>query len=207
MHTRTIYIVAALLLLGLGLVWFFVTRGPDITNLNSSGTSIVAFGDSLIYGTGASKGNDLVSLLSRSTGTAIKNLGVPGNTTADALSRIDEVTANDPRIVILLLGGNDYLRGVPADQIFTNLGKIITALQEDGAAVLLLGVRGGIFTDSFAERFEELAVTYKTGFVPDVLNGLLGKSAYMADAVHPNDAGYQEIAARVEPVLREMLSH
>ena len=114
--------------------------------------------------------------------------------------------SKNPRIVIVLLGGNDYLRGVSIEQTFANLGKIIGALQENGATVLLLGVRGGVFADPFAEEFEELASVYKTGLVPDVLDGLLGRDSYMSDAVHPNDAGYQEIANRVEPILRKLLS-
>lgn len=206
MHTRTITIAAAAILL-LGVAWwFFSARTPDIANLDSSGATLVAFGDSLIYGTGASTGNDFVSLLSRAVGRPIENLGVPGDTTAQALLRLDAVLEKNPRIVIVLLGGNDYLRGVPAEQTFTNLARIITTIQDAGSAVLLLGVRGGIFTDSYAGQFETLAQTYRTGFVPDVLSGLLGKSAYMSDAVHPNDAGYQEIASRVAPVLAKMLA-
>lgn len=206
MHTRTVTIaIVAILLLGAGW-WLFGARTSDIANLDSSGTTIVAFGDSLVYGTGASRGNDLISLLSRATGRPIENMGVPGDTTAQALSRLDTVLEKNPRVVIILLGGNDYLRGVPAEQTFANLARIITAIQDAGSAVLLLGVRGGIFTDSYAGQFETLAQTYRTGFVPDVLSGLLGKSAFMSDAVHPNDAGYQEIANRVAPVLAKMLA-
>lgn len=165
---------------------------------------IVAFGDSLVYGTGSS-GGGFVKLLEQGIGRPIDNLGVPGDTTADGLARIDEVLDLDASVVILLLGGNDFLRQVPQDTTFSNLATIIERLQADGAAVLLAGVRGGLVRDSFAARFEELADRYGTAYVHDVLDDTFGVDGYMADQVHPNDAGYRVIADRVLPVLREML--
>jgi lysophospholipase L1-like esterase len=165
---------------------------------------IVAFGDSLVYGTGSS-GGGFVKLLEQGIGRPIENLGVPGDTTADGLARIDEVLDLDPSVVILLLGGNDFLRQVPQDTTFANLATIIERLHADGAAVLLAGVRGGLVRDSFAARFEELADRQGTAYVHDVLDDTLGVEGYMADQVHPNDAGYRVIADRVLPVLQEML--
>lgn len=165
---------------------------------------VVAFGDSLVYGTGSS-GGGFVSLLEQSLGRPIENLGVPGDTTAAGLERLDEVLALHPSVVILLLGGNDYLRQVPQDTTFANLSAIIERLQADGATVLLVGVRGGLIRDNFAARFEELADRYGTGYVHDVLDDTLGVRGYMADQVHPNDAGYRVIADRVHPVLAAML--
>ncbi len=165
---------------------------------------IVAFGDSLVYGTG-SPGGGFVKLLEARLGRKIENLGVPGDTTADGLARIDEVLALEPAVVILLLGGNDFLQQVPQDTTFANLEAIITALQADGAAVLLVGVRGGLVRDHFAERFEALADRLGTAYVHDVLDDTLGVEGYMADQVHPNDAGYRVIADRVYPVLAAML--
>lgn len=165
---------------------------------------VVAFGDSLVYGTGSS-GGGFVSLLEQRLGRPIENLGVPGDTTAAGLERLDEVLALHPSVVILLLGGNDYLRQVPQDTTFANLSTIIERLQADGAAVLLTGVRGGLIRDSFAARFEELAQRHGTAYVHDVLDDTLGVEGYMADQVHPNDAGYRVIADRVYPVLAAML--
>lgn len=165
---------------------------------------VVAFGDSLVYGTGSS-GGGFVSLLEQRLGRPIENLGMPGDTTAAGLARLDEVLALQPSVVILLLGGNDYLRQVPEDETFANLETIIQRLQAEGAAVLLAGVRGGLIRDHFAARFEELAERYGTGYVHDVLDDTLGVKGYMADQVHPNDAGYRVIADRVHPVLESML--
>lgn len=165
---------------------------------------IVAFGDSLVYGTGSS-GGGFVKMLEQKLGRPIENLGVPGDTTADGLARIDEVLAFEPSVVILLLGGNDFLRQVPQDTTFANLETIITRLQAEGAAVLLAGVRGGLVRDHVAARFEELADRLETAYVHDVLDDTLGVPDYMADHVHPNDAGYGVIARRVYPVLADML--
>lgn len=165
---------------------------------------IVAFGDSLVHGTGSS-GGGFVRILEDRIGRPIENLGVPGDTTADGLARLDEVLERDPAIVILLLGGNDFLRQVPQDETFGNLATIIERLQTAGAAVLLAGVRGGLLRDSFAARYEELAGRYGTAYVHDVLDDTLGVSGYMADQVHPNDRGYAVIADRIQPVLEAML--
>ena len=188
-------------------VWFFFFRSnePEILNKNSKGTTIVAFGDSLIYGVGSTEGNDFVSLLSQRIGQPIINLGVNGNTTSDGLARISKALDKDPKIVILLLGGNDYLKKVPIEKTFENLDLMVKAIQKQGSMVLLLGVRGGLLADIFADKFEEFAETHKVAFVPNVLDGLIAKNKYMSDAVHPNDAGYKEIADKVEPVLKDLL--
>jgi acyl-CoA thioesterase I len=165
---------------------------------------IVAFGDSLIYGTGSS-GGGFVKQLEQRLGKPIANLGVPGNTTADGIARINEVLERRPAVVLLLLGGNDYLRQVPLDETFANLARIIERLQAEGIAVLLIGVRGGLIRDNFAEHYEELADRYGTAYVHDVLDDTLGVSGYMADQVHPNDEGYGVIADRVYPVLVKMV--
>jgi lysophospholipase L1-like esterase len=177
--------------------------GRDVPKASRDGP-IVAFGDSLVYGTGSS-GGGFVKLLERGIGRPIENLGVPGDTTADGLARIDEVLDLDAGVVIVLLGGNDFLRQVPQDTTFANLSTIIERLQDDGAAVLLAGVRGGLVRDHFAARYEELADRHGTAYVHDVLDDTFGVDGYMADQVHPNDAGYRVIADRMLPVLQQML--
>lgn len=194
--------------IGAVLLWWVIwsVRQPvGIANLDSRGTNIVAFGDSLIAGYGSTAGNDLISDLSARIGQPIINMGHKGDTSAEGLARIEPVLATDPKIVILLFGGNDFLQNVKADVTFNNLAKMIDAIQNRGSAVLLLGVRGGLFTDIYEQRFAVLAQTKHAAFVPNVLSGLIGKEGYMYDPVHPNDSGYSLIADRVEPVLRDML--
>ena len=187
--------------------YWFAPRAPQnaITNFPSSGTDIIAFGDSLVEGVGSSEGKDFVSLLSVQIGQPIINLGVSGNTTADALARISELEKYHPKVVLLLLGGNDYIQRVPPEMTFTNLATIIQKIQASGAVVLLLGIRGGVVVDHFNQQFEQLRDTYKTAYVPDMLEGLFGNNQYMSDEVHPNDAGYAIIASRIYPVLQPLL--
>lgn len=201
---RFVYIVAALLLVALA-GYFLFFRIATVTNYPSAGSDIVAIGDSLVAGTGASAGQDFVSVLSQKIGKPISNLGTPGDTTADVVARLSTLDKYKPKVVIVLVGGNDYLRRVAPAQTFENLAKIITDIHSRGAVVLLLGVRGGLLTDNFRQEFDQLHKTYNTGYVPNVLEGLLGNEEFMADQVHPNAAGYARIAERVYPELVKLL--
>jgi len=135
----------------------------------------------------------------------IVNLGVPGDTTADALRRLDDLLMLDPKAVIVLLGGNDTLKRVPVEATFTNLTAIIESIQGAGAAVVLAGAPGGLYAARYDKEYERLAKVYEVGYVPNILKGLLGRPEYMADAIHPNNEGHMIMAARIEPVLREVL--
>jgi len=204
---RGVLAAAAVLIAGVGLwqVFSAPARGPHITNYPSAGTDIVAFGDSLVAGSGATSGHDFVSLLSEKVGRQIYNLGVPGDTTADALARVSELDRYRPKVVLLLLGGNDHLKKVPIETTFQNLGKLIESIHARGAVVLLLGVKGNLFGDKFAPEFEKLRDVYGTAYVPNVLDGLFGNPDYMADSIHPNDAGNRIIAERIYPELVPLL--
>lgn len=181
-------------------------KSEEIKNYPSRGQDIIAFGDSLVFGQGASSENkNFVSLLSQKLSVPITNLGIPGNTTADALARISDMDKYNPKVVLVLLGGNDYLQKVPIETTFKNLGAIIQKIQSKGSVVLLLGVRGGILNDKFDTEFEKISSQYHTAYVSDVLSGLITNMQYMSDAVHPNDIGYQKIADRVYPVLQKLL--
>lgn len=191
----------------LGLFFFInLNKSSQIKNYPSNGKDIIAFGDSLIFGQGASSDDkNFISLLSQRIGKKIINLGVPGNTTQDALDRINELEKYNPKVVIVLIGGNDYLKKVPIETTFKNLEKIIKKIHDSGSVVLLLGVRGGLLTDKFDTEFEKISSKYHTAYVSDVLSGLVTNMQYMSDAVHPNDLGYQKIADRVYPVLLKII--
>lgn len=201
---RTILLVllgSAALALGL----WKVVAGPSYTNYPPRSGPLVAFGDSLVQGVGAAEGSDFVSRVSRSLNEPIVNLGISGDTTRDGLARLDEVLALKPGVVIVLLGGNDYLQRVPQEETFANLRTIIDTLQEDGALTIVLGVRGGLLTDNYEDGFARLAKDTGSPYVPDVLRNLIGNRQYMADQVHPNDQGYAVIAERVFSTVRPLL--
>ena len=201
---KNAYLLGAGFVIGAAL--FVVFGGePDIKNYPPKDGPIVAFGDSLVQGVGATIGNDLISLLSKKIGEPIVNLGISGNTTAQGLERVDEVLQKEPRVAIVLLGGNDYLRKVPISETFSNLRTIIERIQASGSIVLLLGVRGGLISDRFDSYYEDLAEETGSAYVSDVLSGLITDQRYMSDAIHPNDIGYARIAERVVPVLKEIM--
>lgn len=165
---------------------------------------IVAVGDSLVEGYGATEGNDLVSLLSKKVGLPIENEGVSGNTSADVRARIARALTTNPDIVIVLIGGNDALRKTPLAETEGNIGAILAEVQKVGAAPLLLGVVGGFPQDPYARMFTRLRDQYDAAYVPNVLSGVIGRQEFMSDAIHPNDAGYARIAERVAPVLESV---
>jgi len=200
------YILTAIVIVVvvIGYIFFFATTST-VTNYPSGGTTIVAFGDSLVAGVGATGGSDFVSLLSKQFEEPIVNLGVRGDTTADALGRLDQVLAENPKVVLVLLGGNDYLQQIPKAETFANLNQIVTTIHDSGAVVILLGVRGGLLRDEYQGDYQDLAQSLGTAYVPNVLDGLFANPSLMSDTVHPNDAGYQVIADKVEPVLRDVV--
>ena len=147
-----------------------------------------------------------MSLLSARVGVPIVNAGRSGDTTGSALTRLDSaVLSRNPRIVIVVLGGNDLLRRVPHEETFANLDAIVGRIRGRGAAVILVGLSVGVFTDAYGKRFESLARRTSSGLVPDVLAGILGHPDLMADHIHPNDRGYRMMADRIEPALRDLL--
>ncbi len=166
-------------------------------NYPPKNTLIIAFGDSLVEGVGATPGNDLFSQLEKRIGRPIENLGVAGNTTADGVLRMNKVIGRNPGLVILLLGGNDTLRQIPVTTTEGNLRTLITAFQKGGAVVMFLGVRGGILGREREDMYERVSDELGAIYVSDILSGILLKPELMHDGIHPNDAGYAEIAERL----------
>jgi lysophospholipase L1-like esterase len=138
----------------------------------------------------------------------VVNAGRRGDTTADALERLsDTVLSKNPRLVILLLGGNDFLRQRPRQETRKNLEEIVRRVQARGAIVAIVGMRLGLFTDEYAAVFEETARQFGALYIPAVMKGILSDSKFRSDPIHPNGAGYrliaERIAEKVKPLLRE----
>ena len=195
------FLIAAALLLSLS-----CSRYDDVRNIASGGTSVIAFGDSLTAGYGAGEGEDWPSRLSAATGVEIVNAGVSGDTTDGALARIDsDVLAEDPRIVIVGLGGNDYLRGVPIDQTEANLRSIVGRIHDRGAMVVVLGFRFPSLNANYEAMYERVAEDSGALLVEGVLKGILNEPSLKSDAIHPNARGYALMAERLEKPLRGLL--
>ncbi|MCA9354619.1 MAG: arylesterase [Candidatus Kaiserbacteria bacterium] len=185
------------------LSWFFWPKADPL--YPTTGSTVVVFGDSLAAGIGAGSGSDIASLLSQSLPQEVINLGVPGDTTADGLARIDEVLEVDPRVVIVLLGGNDALQQVPVEKTFANLALIVESIQASGAAVVLVGEPGGLYGNRYEKEYERIVEEYRTFYVSNILSGLIGRSEYMSDYIHPNSTGYARATERILPVVEKAL--
>jgi lysophospholipase L1-like esterase len=187
-------------------VWalFFRSSAP-VSARPTAGSRVIAFGDSLVAGNGTTAGGDFTSVLAQRLGVPILNAGRPGDTTATALDRIDaDVLSRDPRVVIVLLGGNDLIRRAPREQTVANLRSIVERIRARGAAVILVGFSVGWF-DPLTAELRRIADETSAVFVPDVLDDVIGRADRMADAIHPNNAGHKIMADRIEPVLRDLV--
>ncbi len=194
-------LLLAVLLVGGGL-WLRSGKSADYANFPPLARGDwLAFGDSLTQGYGATEGHDYPTQLGQRLQVKIRNHGVPGNTTADGLARLDQALQPRPRVVLLCLGGNDGLRSVPAEQTFTNLGAMIDRCHQTGAFVVLLGVRSVGLTDKSAKRFAQLAKDKRVLLVPNILDSILFDPRLMSDQIHPNDQGYAKIVERLEAAL------
>ena len=177
---------------------------------------IVALGDSLTDGLGLQRDETYPTRLQeilRAEGYDVEvvNASVSGDTTAGGLRRLEWALEGDVRILIVALGGNDGLRGLPVGQMKENLREIVTRAQQKGVAVLLAGMEappnfGSLYTDQFREVFHELAREYEVGFVPFLLEGVAGNADLnQADGIHPTAEGARTIAAHMWPVLQSIL--
>jgi acyl-CoA thioesterase-1 len=183
-------------------------RGPyeSIRNFHSRGEQIICFGDSLTEGIGANEGEDYPAVLTQKLGIAVINAGHRGDTTSQALTRIRrDVLEKNPRLVIVLLGGNDFLRQVPVGETRKNLAEIVRQIQAGGAMVAVAGVRLGLLTDEYGPLFEEIAREAGALYVPHVLKGILSDTKLRSDTIHPNAAGYRLVAERMAKEIRPLL--
>jgi lysophospholipase L1-like esterase len=197
--------IVGLAIAGLVAFWFFHDTNPRAAK-PTAGSTIVAFGDSLVEGRGATPGHDFVTLLARRLSIPIVNAGRSGDTATTALDRLDaSVLSRNPRLVIVLLGGNDFLRRVPTDETFRSLSTIVERIRRRGAAVVLVGVSVGVISDPYSSEYVALARRTSSGLVPDILEDIIGHADRMSDSIHPNDQGYAMIADRIEPALRDLL--
>jgi acyl-CoA thioesterase-1 len=178
---------------------------------------ILAFGDSLTAGHGVELWESYPSLLQRELDIQgykyhVVNAGISGDTTSGGLSRIDSALAIHPKIVILELGANDGLRGLPLQDATDNLEQMIVKSQKAGAKVLLAGMTlplnyGPDYIHDFETMFPDLAGRHHTALIPFFLEGVAARSEFnQEDGIHPNARGYVIVTRNVlrflEPLLK-----
>jgi acyl-CoA thioesterase I len=191
-------------------------NGDSPTSPGQGTPVIVAFGDSLTSGPGLRADQAYPALLQqRIAGEGrdhrVINAGASGDTSGEALLRFDGALVPDTQIVILAIGGNDGLRGVPIATVERNIATMIERAQARSIDVLLCQMEapphGGIsYTIAFHRIFTRLAERYKVTLVPFFLLGIIGNDDLdVNDSLHPNAAGHKVIADTIWPYLRPML--
>lgn len=167
---------------------------------------VVVLGDSLASGFGVEQGQGFVEILTPELGVEVVNLAIKGKTTAESVPRVSaEVLPLKPSLVVIELGGNDALQKVDPSTTKANLAEMIEKVHADKIPVLLLGVRGGLFSDKLADVYEELSEQYEVALVPDIMDGVFTKASLKADAIHPNAEGHKVVAETVRPELTRLV--
>ncbi|MCB1705112.1 MAG: arylesterase [Halioglobus sp.] len=169
---------------------------------------VLAFGDSVTHGVGAGAGEDYPSQLAALTGLRVVNAGVSGDTARAARSRLQPLLAREqPDLVIVELGGNDFLRKTSEQQVKAFLADIIGAARGAGAQVVLVSVprlsllRASVGALKDSAIYAELAAEEGVILVPDTFSQILSDSALRADEIHPNAQGYRVLADSIHAVM------
>ena len=195
----------------------FLTAAPPA----AAGTPrIVALGDSLTSGRGIGRAEAYPAILQerlRDDGYRyeVVNAGVSGDTTGRALRRYRDALDGDVKILILALGANDGLRGLPVSQVKSNLGVIIDDARRRGIDVVLVGmdalpIHGWDYSVDFHRAYEDLSAQFRISLVPFLLVNVMSNPSFMqSDHVHPNRDGARAIAdliwPHLEPLLKKVL--
>ncbi|MCW9029641.1 MAG: GDSL-type esterase/lipase family protein [Kangiella sp.] len=195
------YLYVTLLLVGSLLLT--ACSDPKLKPLSSNAT-IVAFGDSLTEGIGASEAASYPSQLAIITGLEVVNAGISGETTDRGLARFEDVLEQyEPELVILLEGGNDILRNQNQNQTKQNLAQMIDIAKQHHVQVLLMGVPEKNLFSSVAGFYDELAEEHDVAYMRGVISDLLKTKKYKSDQIHLNAQGYRVLAEQIAETLKE----
>ena len=169
----------------------------------ASDAVVLAFGDSLTYGTGAAEEESYPAQLERLIGRKVVRAGVPGEVTAQALARLPAaLDEHSPQLLVLCIGGNDFLRRLGDAQAAQNVRAMVKLARSRGVAVLLVGTPEPALLPAppafYGEIAREFGVPYEAGVIAEVLKDPSLKS----DPIHPNARGYRVIAERIAAQLK-----
>lgn len=192
-----VVITTALLLGGCG------SSTPKVAKLAATDV-VLAFGDSLTYGTGAKAEESYPAVLSQLLGRNVVRAGVPGEQTAGGLQRLPgALDEHQPRLVIVCLGGNDMLRkGSPA-AIEANLRAMLKEIRGRGLDAVLVGVPAPGLITSAPEFYEKLAKEFGIPYEGKIVTSVLYKPDLKSDPIHPNADGYRRMAEAIAKLLRD----
>jgi lysophospholipase L1-like esterase len=166
--------------------------------------AVLAFGDSLTYGTGASEAESYPAQLEGLIGRKVVRAGVPGEVSAQALARLPAaLEEHQPRLVVLCIGGNDFLRNLGQAQVAANVRAMVRLAKEKGADVLLLGTPEKGLLVSPPKFYSEIAAELRIPYEGKVIGEILRDSSLKSDPIHPNARGYRLMAERIAALLKK----
>lgn len=165
---------------------------------------ILAFGDSLTFGTGAATAESYPAVLERLVGRRVVNAGIPGEVTGEGLSRLQAVLEREkPALLILCHGGNDLLRRLNRQQVAGNLRTMIRLAREKGVAVVLVAVPSPGLALSPPPFYREIAAEMGIVLEDKVLATVLSDASLRSDYIHPNAAGYRRLSESIASLLKK----
>lgn len=174
------------------------------------GASVLALGDSITWGTGATPESSYPAVLARLTGWDVVNAGIPGDTSAGALTRLPALLKqHSPQLVVVSIGGNDFLRRLPPAETRTNIRSICRQAAAAGAQVLLVGVPAASAMAAVARSlsdhpiYDELRTELKLPMHAGGWAKVLSDPALRSDPIHANARGYAEFAQGLAETARE----
>jgi lysophospholipase L1-like esterase len=179
------------------------SKGPQLSPLGNNDT-VLAFGDSLTFGTGASPAESYPAQLQSLIGRKVVNAGVPGEISADGLARLPEVLGEvNPKLLVLCHGGNDFLRKLGEAQAAANVRAMIKLAKDKGIGVVLIATPKPGLSIAPPDFYAELAKEFSIPFNDDVLRGILRDNELKSDLIHPNARGYAQFAETVAKLLKK----
>jgi lysophospholipase L1-like esterase len=165
---------------------------------------VLAFGDSITYGTGASEAESYPAQLERLIGRQVVRAGVPGEASAQALARLPHaLEEHRPNLLVLCIGGNDFLRNLGKAQAAANVQTMVAVAKQRGVDVLLIGTPEKGLTVTPPAFYAEIAEQHRIPYEGRVIGEILRNSELKSDTLHPNARGYRLIAERVAELLRK----
>ena len=165
---------------------------------------VLAFGDSLTYGTGANEEESYPAQLANIIGRRVERAGVPGEVTTQALARLPAaLEEHSPRLLLLMIGGNDFLRRLGKEQAEANVRAMVKLAKDRGVDVVLIGTPEPGFTVSPPGFYANIASEFRIPYEEDVIGAVLKDSSLKSDQIHPNASGYRLVAERVAELLRK----
>ena len=196
---RSIFLIFTLFFSGL--LFTGCDSGPSIKPFNQESV-VLAFGDSLTHGTGASAGQSYPEVLSELLGRQVINGGIPGEVSAAGLKRLPAVLEEyKPTLVILCHGGNDFLRKLNLATTSSNIDAMITLIRSRGADVVLVGVPKIGFGLQVPELYSQIADQYTIPLQKEILVDLLSDNSLKSDVIHPNATGYRLMAEAIYDLI------